>query len=226
MLRGRTAALLPGLLAALWTSCAGTGCAQQDGIRGSGHAAERTFTLPSFHAVRTEGGLALDITVGVPGPAVLETDDNLLDLIDVHVADGVLDIRPRESISPQVGVHFSASTERLDEVTMVGAASVTLAGLESPSLRLSLTGAANARASGRVEHLELICRGAASVDLSDLEAQTAVVRAEGAASIRVRTSGPLEVEASGAARVVQCGDGPIEERTSGLAVVTRASGDD
>lgn len=85
---------LPLLLLIIFISCKA-----QDKVKGSRNVKTEQYDLKSFHSIQAKGEFEIGILKGTKPMIEIEADDNLHDLIQTDVIDGVLYIKPIKDIS-------------------------------------------------------------------------------------------------------------------------------
>ena len=85
---------LPLLLLIIFISCKA-----QDKVKGSRNVKTEQYDLNSFHSIQAKGEFKIGILKGSKPMIEIEADDNLHDLIQTDVIDGVLFIKPIKEIS-------------------------------------------------------------------------------------------------------------------------------
>ena len=205
------------LLAVLFGALVSTG----GGKRGSGTWAEETREVGEFNAVRTEGAMTVEITIGPVQKVVVGGDDNLLSIVKTEVAGGELFVETTESYSTDAGLKLIVTVPSLDRLTIEGAASATVKGIESEHFTVKVKGAARATLSGTAGKLTVAVSGAAKVKAGSLVAKVVDVDCSGAASIDVNASETLDVDVSGASKVRYSGAATLTQKTSGAASIQK-----
>ncbi|MCH4822814.1 DUF2807 domain-containing protein [Gramella lutea] len=74
-------------------------CKAQDKVKGSRNVKTEQYDLKSFHSIQVKGDFEIGILKGSKPMIEIEADDNLHDLIQTDVIDGVLYIKPIKKIS-------------------------------------------------------------------------------------------------------------------------------
>lgn len=114
--------------------------------------------------------------------------------------NGKLDLRgPR--IGSNQGLKISITAPVLPPLDISGPANIEIDDLRQPEFKLSMAGAGNIEASGKVDRLEVDASGAGNVDLSKLEAVDAQVSIAGLGNADINASGKVEAAIAGAGNV-------------------------
>lgn len=205
------------LILCLFGALVTTGC----GKRGSGTWADETREVGEFDAVRTEGAMTVEITVGPVQKVVVGGDDNLLSIVKTAVAGGELFVETTESYNTDAGLKVTVTVPSLDRLTIEGASSATVTGIKSDHFTAKVKGAARATLSGTTDKLTLNVSGAAKVKAGGLAAKVVDVDCSGAARIDVNASETLDVDVSGASKVQYSGAATVTQKTSGAASIKK-----
>ncbi|MEM7784357.1 MAG: head GIN domain-containing protein [Planctomycetota bacterium] len=214
-------AMLLGCLAVLLT----TGCIEISvgggsvGVPGSGTLQTEMRQVPDFDKIRILGVGTLDYSHSEELGLVVKTDDNLLPMISTEVEDGVLVIRPIDSISP-TELTYEISSPTLNGVTLEGATKVNLDSIASDSLTINVSGASKIDAGGEVNQLIVDVSGASKAELERLSSKTAMLKLSGASKASVYASEAADIEVNGVGKVDVHGNPKNQKQSvSGLGSV-------
>jgi hypothetical protein len=190
--------------------------------QGSDAAATEARTVAPFHELEANSAVRVTARVGAPGGHTMvevRTDDNLLPMVKTTVADGRLTVFIDGSITTKIGIDVTISTPELDTIVANASAVVRAEGVDTDSLLVASTAAADVSATGTVERLDLHVLAGAKAGLYGLDADEVTVELDGA--------GRAEVHATEAVRgTVTAGsvlwiDGDPDD----LSVTTTAAGE-
>lgn len=190
-------------------------------VRGSGIVVVETREVSNFDRIDLAGEGNVVVSLGDDYSMTIETDDNLMELLDASVVgdtlvlatvgDEPIDIDPTDSITwsltmpTVVGVTISGAgtidlsgvdVDRLDAVVK-GAGDINLSQLAVAHLNAAIDGAGNIRATGTAERASLRIDGAGSIEAGDLRMVDV--------SCAFRTAGNMVVWATG--KLAVSGDG-------------------
>lgn len=200
------------------------GCAQD--VDRAKNLAERVLSeVVQFEVVELQGPIHADILVGqAPGVAV-EGPQELLDGLQVTMANDKLILRlDHDDDDGFLTARITARTLRLLEVSgagritvkdpagesltvnTAGASDLTVEGITLKTLRLTVTGAAEALLSGRVSEAHYTMSGAGLIRAEDLLADVAHVNLSGAGSVRLHAARRVEGTVAGVGKVTVAGD--------------------
>jgi hypothetical protein len=211
-------------LAVLAAVVAAGGCSVNLGgprVQGSGVLKTETRPVKGFERIDVSGAVRLEYSAGKETTVEVSTDDNLLPLVVTEVSGDTLKVYVRGSTSTSLGTTVKVSAPQLKGLTVSGASSATLSGLEAKGLRLNVSGASTVTASGTADRLDVDCSGASHVHAKGLTAQTVVVGVSGASGAEVRAVQELDANASGASSVRYAGSpARKKENTSGASSIS------
>lgn len=207
---------------ALWLLLALTSC--MHGVHGSGIRKTETRDLPAFNAIETSGAFEVKVDCQKPASVEIETDDNLLPLVQTEVRDGVLRVTTTKGYSSNGGIVLRINVPDITRVKSTGAGKFNISNLKNDQFEIQSTGAATVVASGQSKSLTIGSTGAGKIDAHDLRASTAAVKVTGAAGVDVYATDQLDVTVSGAGRVIYSGNPKITKKISGAGQVVKKEG--
>ena len=212
------------------------------GVAGSGVVTIDVRSVTGIDRVSMLGEGSVVVTQGGRESLTVETDDNLLELIETDVFDGTLVIRTAAGvdIAPTASVVYRVGVVDLDGIVLAGAgsieieewttdaASIVLEGvgdirigdLESGSLDVELDGVGTIVIAGEVVRQDLAIGGVGEYDGAGLESLIATVEASGTGDVTIWATDALDIEATGGATVGYLGTPEVNQVTSDLATIT------
>jgi hypothetical protein len=121
----------------LWNRC----------VEGNGDIAIQTIPTDAFDQIQVSGDFLVQVDTGMMPSVKIETDENLMNFIVVHVAGHKLLIESREGtcLRPSKALKITVNTHQLNEIALYGSGSVSCDGLETDQMNLHLEG------SGKME---------------------------------------------------------------------------
>lgn len=212
------------------------------GVDGNGTLKTEDRKVAAFTGVEIGGGIKAEVRTGNNTRVTLTTDENLLPLIKTEVKDGVLQVRPSQSIDPSRdvrlvvegptihhlgasgGVELKAEVAASDQFSLAGSggADLDVKGIATKKLVMELSGGVDAKLSGRADEARYELSGGVEVDASGMEVKVAKLDASGGVNAKLAVSERLEGSASGGVSVKVKGRPAIKVSTSGGAGVTTA----
>jgi hypothetical protein len=132
------------------------------------------------------------VSMKVEGPAEL--------IKDLVYENGELKLRKVRN-SFDEGIKLTITAPVLPALDISGPANIVIEDMRQPLFKLSMAGAGNVEASGKVERLEVEASGAGNVDLTDLEAGDADIDLAGLGNADINAVGKVNVSIAGAGNV-------------------------
>lgn len=188
-----------------------------NGIRGNRIVKTQTRNIPSdFEAIRVSNGIDVYLTMGTTTSLKLEADENLHDIIQTEVEDGVLRIYAEENIWSAKRKRVYLKAKNINEIkTTSGAELITENTLKTEDLKVavtsgaevrltvdvsnlscSTTSGADARLEGRADHFIARSTSGSGLKASGLETKTCEASVTSGADISVNVSEELNARAT------------------------------
>ncbi len=208
------------------------------GIKGDGNVVKQERQLESFNAIDVGGAFKVFLTQGDKEFAIVEADENLLDVISTEVRGQTLVIKTTEDIRDSEALNIYLTFKDLDKMDISGACHLTSENklklgdieldcsgasdvdlkMEVQDLELDFSGASNIDLYGSAETVELDLSGASDLDAYDLEAEIYHADISGASHAKIFVNQELSADVSGAASLKYKGDPNIKHHdVSGAA---------
>lgn len=215
---------------------------------GSGNVVTETRKVSDFTAIEMDYPAQVTVTQGNSVSVRIEAEDNVLTGLQTRVRNNKLEIFYRvedgEHINPTKAVKINITVKDLKEVDFGSAGDLTLGGIETDELDISvsgagtlklndiavkdlsvdLSGAGSMSASGEADNFNLTISGFGSFDGKELHNKTARVNLSGAGSATLWVDDELDAEISGAGSVNYYGSPEVTKQVSGVGGVSK-SGD-
>lgn len=216
------------ILSSAITACSSTSSVETSssigdstGINGSGKLQSETRKLENYHQIEVGLPANLNVTIGSDGDAQVETDDNLLPHITTTVSNGKLNIASDTNIQNVHNLKIELKTSKLDELSVKGAAKVSLEGFSGGNLKLSSNGAATINASGKLDKLDANLKGAGTINAANLAVKEGTVSITGAGNAELNASESLDAAITGAGVIKYKGDPKLKQRVTGVGTITK-----
>ncbi len=171
----------------------------------------------------------------------IEGPNNILRNITTEVVGGTLYIDSTHGVLSDsfANVVYTLTVKNLNELSLSGAGSISVASLDSDQLSVTLIGAGSIvirslntqnlsvllnsagsiDISGNAANQNVVLSGVGSYDGADLQSQTAKIVMSGAGSAEVWVSDALDIEVSGVGSVSYYGSPSVTQNISGLGSV-------
>jgi hypothetical protein len=189
----------------------------------AGIAATQTRSLASFTGVELAGSNNVSVHVGEKQSVVVHADENLLGRVTTVVEDGLLVIgNTSGTFTTEKPMRVVVSVPSLDTLRLTGSGVVSVAGVTSSSLTLTLAGSGVLRAGGTATRLEVTLDGSGEVQAGQVVARDVQAVVSGSGRVLITATKSLEASVPGSGAIVYSGN-PAVVRTSitGSGAVTR-----
>src|SRR2546430_6817811 len=138
------------------------------GVHGSGVRKTEKRDLPAFNAIEPSGAFEVQVNCQQPASFEIETDDNILPLVETEVRDGVLRVNTTKGYSSSGGIVLRITVHDLASVKSTGAGKFNVSSVKNDKFEIRSTGAATVVASGQSKSLKISSTGAGKIDAHDL----------------------------------------------------------
>jgi len=213
-------------------------------IQGSGNMTRQTRELAHFTAVSLNLPGKLELRIGNTESVSIETDDNLLPLIESVIEDGMLKLRPAKrnlNLQPR-NLRIVVQARSVDQIKLGGSGSIesdalkgdklrfeiggsgsiNVKGLDGDSAVVAIGGSGNLRSGpGKVNRVSVSIGGSGDVDLGQVRAQDASVNVAGSGEALVWASNSLSASIAGSGDVKYYGDPKTSKSVAGSGTLRR-----
>ncbi|MES2317311.1 MAG: head GIN domain-containing protein [Pseudomonadota bacterium] len=218
-----------------------------DRVQGSGTIKKQARELAHFTGVSLSLPATMELRIGNSENITIETDDNLLPLIETAIENGVLKIRPLkrnanlQARSMKIVVN-AKSVERLSlggsgsidsdalrggklQFDLGGSGSIRLKGMEGDSVAISVGGSGNLKSgAGKAGSVSVSIGGSGDVDVGQVQVKDASVSVAGSGTAVVWASGALSATIAGSGDVNYYGDPKVSHTVIGSGGTRRLGG--
>ena len=212
-------------------------------VSGSGSLQKQTRALAHFDAVELGLPGHVEVRLGENESVSVETDDNLLPLIDTSVEDGVLKIRtaqPNATLAPSA-LRFVVQAKNIERLKVGGSGSISAPGLrgaklefavggsgsiEAPRLQakavaVAIGGSGNFKADGATDQLKIAIGGSGGIDAGRLAADQVKAAIGGSGTAVVWARQTLKASIGGSGDIEYYGDPQLSNSAHGSGKVRR-----
>lgn len=199
------------------------------GVQGNGKVEEANRSVEDFNRISVSGMFEVHLRQADENSLKVVADENLHELIESRVENGVLQISTKEDIGRAEELDLYIGLKDLEAMEFSGAVSVKNVGelsgaelhLESSGaaeiklsvdydqISIELSGASEIEMSGEADQLRLSSSGASEVKFFELKVDRMRLDLSGASDVEVSVEEDLSLEASGAAEIVYRGNPEI-----------------
>ena len=211
--------------------------------RGSGNVVSESREVNGFRALEIDYPATVSVRQGNQESLKIEAEDNLLPGLKTQVKNGVLHIfyerEKGKHVNPTKVVKITIVAKDLADVEFNSAGELTIEGLETNSLEISLSGAGSLEldrvqlkelgvnlsgagsitASGTTDSLDVNISGFGDFKGADLHGKAASVTISGAGGATVWMDDDLTARISGAGSISYYGSASVSKQISGLGSV-------
>jgi hypothetical protein len=216
-------------------------------IQGSGKIVQQTRQLGHFSGLATSVSGDIEVRSGSTESITIETDDNILPLLETVVEKGTLRIRPvkRNQQLETRRMKMVLQVRSLDHISVAGSGSVNadqlrgervqldvggsgsinLRQLDSQSVAVAVGGSGDLRVNGgKTERLQVSIGGSGEVQAGKLGAREVSVSIGGSGQATVWATQALSVSVAGSGDVEYYGDPQVSKNVLGSGSVKRLGG--
>ena len=210
---------------------------------GSGNVKSQTRQVSDFHVIEVDYPAQIMITQGKAASVKVEAEDNVLPGLITQVNNGTLNIsyKPKDNkyVNATKLVKITIVVKNLDDIQFSSAGELTVNGLKTDSLnvslngagkvtinevttknlKLDLSGAGSLNANGTADNLDLSMSGFGSFNGADLHGKTASVEISGAGNATVWVDDTLDATVSGAGSIDYYGSPTVTKDVNGVGGV-------
>ena len=213
------------------------------GVAGSGNIKTESRAVINFTAISLNLPADIELRQGATESLTIETDDNLLPLIETVVEDGKLKIRPTEK-----NTNFKTKTmkivvnlKNIDAISVAGSGDVRADSLKATNLKASIAGSGDIRiksltadflkvniagsgdfsVTGKANNFEASIAGSGDIRADKLEAKDVKVSIAGSGDAAVWATQTLKVSVAGSGDIKYYGDAAVTKSVAGSGSITR-----
>ncbi|HVF82300.1 MAG TPA: head GIN domain-containing protein [Flavisolibacter sp.] len=227
-------------LVAIFSSCNFMGGKK---VRGNGNIISQTREVSNFTGIDVSGAVTVRLKQEAPAGIRVETDENLMEYLEVKVDGNTVVIQPRKgyNLNPSKELIVYVSASRFTTIDVSGASQIiSEAPITSDELdvhatgaseiimqvKLSkftseLSGASTLKLSGDVTRFATEASGASKILCLDLKTAEAELNVSGATEAEISAEKELTIDASGASNVKYRGNANINQKSTGASNVKK-----
>lgn len=163
--------------------------------------------LPTFHSIVVKGAIELEVKIGGKQKVNVSVEDMKLSSVTTEVKDGVLYIDTLKEKSFWGGkrqhgeVELTLTMSDFKGIKVKGAVDGDIVGINSKTVDIEVSGAADLNLTGTCETLNVNVRGAGDLDAEDLKCKDVDVSISGAGDADVYASEKVKAVVSGVGNV-------------------------
>ena len=212
-------------------------------VRGNGNVVNVQRNVGSFNSIEAGGAVTVRIKQDDAHLVRVETDENLLDYLDIFTDGNTLMIRTKKgfNLDPSKEIIVYAAAPQFRNLDISGASQLvsdnTISGSELElgasgastidmdvkvsRLQAGLSGASTLELKGSAERFTTEGSGASNIKCLDLSTEETTLDLSGASNAEISANKQLNVDASGASDVRYRGNANINQKSSGASSVQK-----
>jgi len=212
-------------------------------VSGSGTIKSETRAVSGFTGISLAVNSLVEIQQGDTESVTIETDDNLLPLIETVVENGTLQIRPtpRNTSFTTRKINIIVQVKTVDRLAIAGAGDMHAKSLKVSALKTSIAGSGDIRiksldagaltvkiagsgdfaAAGRAASMDARIAGSGDIKAGNLDTKTVEVSIAGSGDATVWARDSLKVKVAGSGDVKYYGDAAVTKSIGGSGSVKR-----
>jgi Putative auto-transporter adhesin, head GIN domain len=174
---------------------------------GSGVAATQTRSLPPFAGVDLAGANNVTMRIGARQSVTVHADSNLLGRVTTQVRAGSLVIGTTPGpLSARSPMFVAVTVPSIDRLALSGHGNISVAGINSQSIAVDLSGSGTVSATGTTGRLDVTIGGSGTALLGGLVARDATAALSGHGTITLTAMDSLNATVSGNGAIVYGGN--------------------
>jgi hypothetical protein len=215
----------------------------RNSVTGSGTIKSETRAVSGFTGIALSLSGAVEIRQGATEGVTIETDDNLLPLIETAVENGTLKIRAatRGTSFATQKLKFVVHAKTIDSLAVAGSGEMHAETLKTAALKTSIAGSGDIRirsldagvltvkiagsgdfsAGGRAASLDASIAGSGDIDTANLDTGSVEITIAGSGDARVWARETLDVKVAGSGEVAYYGDAKVKKSIGGSGSIKR-----
>ena len=212
-------------------------------VKGSGVIKTETRNVSGFNRISVAIPGKVEVVQGNTESVSVESDDNIVPLIETVVEDGGLKIRFTEknmsvssktmklvvnaktveglSVAGSADLHAARLRSTTLKTSIAGSGDIQINNLDADELRVSIAGSGNFAADGRAKNIETKIAGSGDIKIGRLEANAVKVSVSGSGDATVWARESLTVSVAGSGDVKYYGDAKVSKSVAGSGSVKR-----
>lgn len=192
-------------------------------IIGSGKVSGETRDVAEFTAVELAGSGDVNILLGNGQSVNVQSDDNIVPLIETKVVNGtlVVSMKPLTNVTTSSGIVVTVVMKALQHLTLSGSGNIHVGEMSGPELAVDLPGSGSITVMGRADRVNISLAGSGNVFCEGLKASSANVRLNGSGNVTVYTDKSLDASLTGSGSIHYSGEpAQVTKSITGSGTIT------
>ena len=212
-------------------------------VAGSGNIKSETRSVSDFTGISLAVPAKAEIVQGAIESISIETDDNILPLIETVVESGKLKIRFKDKNTSVVtkNLRMTINVKAIESISVAGSGDVRAAKLQAAKLKASIAGSGDLRiaaldadfltvsiagsgdfsAGGKANLVEASIAGSGDIKIEKLAANNVKLSIAGSGDATVWAKDTLKISVAGSGDVSYYGDAKVSQSVAGSGSVKR-----
>lgn len=175
-------------------------------IVGSGVLAMQDRQVKEFDAISLRCVADVTVTAGSAPSLLIQTDNNIIDLISTRVDGKTLRIEGTRNYKASNPVKITITVPSLEEMEVTGGGNVDISALDEKKFELRITGSGDVHVVGTAQNVKTEITGSGNAKLGDLVAQSMEIHILGSGDAEVHVEEKLDVHITGSGDVAYTGE--------------------
>jgi hypothetical protein len=211
-------------------------------VEGNGNRVTVNRSVGEFSGVEARGGIDVVLVSGSNYDIKIETDENLVDYIEVDNSGGTVRVSSRDgyNLRSKTGIRVVATAPSFGVVSVAGSGEISSQGkvtsnqnmdlhingsgdikllVDAPRVATEISGSGSARLEGNTREFSADINGSGDIHAFNLRSEKANVDIAGSGNAEVFASKTLSVEIKGAGDVAYKGTGSVTQKIMGSGSV-------
>jgi hypothetical protein len=211
-------------------------------VSGSGTIKSETRAVSGFTGISLAVNGLVEIQQGGTEGVTIETDDNLLPLLETVVENGTLKIRTARNTSFRTKklkfIVYAKTIDSLDiagagdmraetlkaaalKTSIAGSGDIRIKSLDADALTVSIAGSGDFAAGGRAASMDASIAGSGGIKTGNLESKAVEISIAGSGDATVWARETLKVSVAGSSDVKYYGDAQVKKSIGGAGSIKR-----
>jgi hypothetical protein len=170
------------------TLACGTVSISTNHVQGSGKIVAQSVDVSNFDSVALEGSGNVYIEQGDSESLTIETDDNILPLLETRVSghELILGMKPNQSIDPSRPIVYQLTVKDLNRVHLKGSGNFYISPIRSNDMAVAVFGSGDVKIQGlEADSMSLDLFGSGNITIEDIAVKTANTDLKGSGDIKL-----------------------------------------
>jgi Putative auto-transporter adhesin, head GIN domain len=157
-------------------------------VIGSGEIVTQTIDVSGFQRVTLQGFGDVFIEQGQTQSLSVQTDENILPLLDIHVrgSELILGTKNGVAVNPSKGITYMLTVQDLDDITLAGSGTFHVGSLKASNFGVSVSGSGDVEISSlAADKLSIELNGSGNILIENVDVKTIDTSVQGSGDIKI-----------------------------------------